>query len=735
MKKVKLILFVCLISILMPAYVMSQTRQWDIYEVNLKGPVDGNPFTEVDLSATFITEGVEITVNGFYDGNGVYKIRFMPNKTGIWKYTTHSNQPSLRSKTGRFECEKASDANHGPVRVQNTYHLSYEDGTPYYQIGTTCYAWTHQPQALQEQTLETLKNSPFNKIRMCIFPKDYDYNKNEPKLFVFERNERGENDYTRFNTEYFKNLETRITQLRELGIEADLILFHPYDRWGFANMDTETDIRYLKYVVARLGAFRNVWWSMANEFDLMENKTMADWDRLCKTVYENDPYKHMLGIHNCRGFYDHDKPWITHASIQSSDFKSAKKWREQYQKPLIYDECRYEGDIQHGWGRLTPEEMTGMFWKSLITGTYAGHGETYHREDEILWWSKGGVLHGQSPERIHFFKKYLIGAPTGGYEPINEYAAGKHGEHYLFYFGEEKPLEWSFDLPDYRKYQVEIIDTWNMTSEILRQNFQKKFTLKLPGKPYMAIKITCVGYLYPIAPIVINYDGGKFLKKATVALSQPDKAAIYYTMDGSLPDEKSSLYEKPVSISRNLVFKAIAVDKEGSKSAPVHIQFEEVSELLEPVNIEKKPENGLAYRCFEGFWDKMPETNILKPVGSGVANSINLESRCFEHGYCLEFNGFIEVPEDEVYTFYARSDDGSKLWIGDKLVVDNDGIHGEIEKLGQIALRKGFHPIRAKYFENKGDSSLRVFYRIAGSDKKKSLQEFCIIQNNKINKV
>jgi hypothetical protein len=718
MKNVRLILFVCLVSIVMPACIMPETMQWDIYEVKLSGPVDGNPYTEVDLSATFITEGVEITVNGFYDGNGVYKIRFMPNKTGIWKYTTHSNKPSLNSKTGKFECKKASGTNHGPVRVKNTYHFAYEDGTPYYQTGTTCYAWTHQPQALQEQTLETLKNSPFNKIRMCIFPKDYVYNRNEPELFVFERNEHGENDYTRFNPEYFKNLETRITQLRELGIEADLILFHPYDRWGYANMDAKTDARYLKYIVARLSAFRNVWWSMANEFDLMKNKTMTDWDRLCRIVYENDPYKHMLGIHNCRGFYDHDKPWITHASIQSTDFKSAKKWREQYQKPLVYDECRYEGDIQHGWGRLTPEEMTGMFWKSLISGTYAGHGETYHREDEILWWSKGGVLHGQSQERIRFFKKYLTGAPTGGYEPINEYAAGKHGEHYLFYFDEEKPLEWSFDLPDFRNYQVEIIDTWNMASEILSQNFQKKFSVKLPGKPYMAVKITCVGYLYPVAPVIINHDGGKFLKKATVALSQPDNAAIYYTLDGSLPDEKSSLYEEPVSISRNLVFKAIAVDKEGSKSVPVNIEFEEVSELLEPVNIEENPEGGLAYRCFEGKWDRLPETSLLKPVDTGVAGSINLESRCFEHGFCLEFNGFIDVPEDEVYTFYTRSDDGSRLWIGDKLVVDNDGIHGEIEKWGQIALRKGLHPLCVKYFEREGDSFLKVFYRIAGSDKK-----------------
>ncbi len=694
-----------------------KTEQWDIFEITLKGTQIGNPYIEVDLSATFIIEGFEITVNGFYDGNGAYKIRFMPDRTGKWRYVTHSNQSSLNAVTGKFECVKASGINHGPVRVKNTFHFAYEDGIPYYEIGTTCYAWTHQPVALQEQTLETLKSAPFNKIRMCIFPKDYIYNHNEPEFYVFPRTKDGKNDFTRFNPEYFLNLEKRIRQLQKLGIEADLILFHPYDRWGYSKMDMGTNIRYLKYIVARLGAYRNVWWSMANEYDLMESKTMHDWDRLCEVVYKNDPYKHMLGIHNCRGFYNHDKPWITHASIQSTDFKSAKKWREQYKKPLVYDECRYEGDIKPSWGRLTPEQMTAMFWKSLITGTYAGHGETYDRGDEVLWWSKGGVLHGKSAARIQFFKKYLEDTPKSGYEPINDYAAGKYGEHYLYYFDEEKPSEWTFNLPNWRSYQVEIIDTWNMTSEILEQNFQNKFSVKLPGKPYMAVKITCVGYLFPIAPIEINHDGGQFNKKTTIVLFQPDNVAIYYTLDGSVPDENSFKYEQPFPISQNLIFKAVAIDREGSKSNRVEIEFKEVPDLREPEPADDKFK-GISYKCFKGEWDELPETNGLKPVSTGVTSGINLEPKCSDHGFCLDFNGFINVPEVEVYTFYTKSDDGSRLWIGDKLVVDNDGIHGEKEKWGQIALKKGFHPIRVRFFEREGYCRFKVFYRINGGKKK-----------------
>jgi hypothetical protein len=75
-------------------------------------------------------------------------------------------------------------------------------------------------------------------------------------------------DFRRFNPVHFRILEQRIRDLQELGIEADLILFHPYDRWGFSCMGRENDLFYLRYVMARFAAYRNVWWSLANEYDL-----------------------------------------------------------------------------------------------------------------------------------------------------------------------------------------------------------------------------------------------------------------------------------------------------------------------------------------------------------------------------------------------------------------------------------------------------------------------------------
>jgi hypothetical protein len=318
------------------------------------------------------------------------------------------NVKVLDNITGTFNCIAPSPDNHEPVRVRNKYHFGYADGTPYWQVGTTCYAWVHQTEELQLQTMETLKTAPFNKMRMCVFPKDYIYNKNEPPFYPFPRDENSKNDFTKFNPEFFQHFESRIQELLDLGIEADIILFHPYDRWGYQAMGQEVDAYYLKYVIARFASYRNVWWSLANEFDFMALKKMYDWHHIYKVIAENDPYHHLAGIHNGRDWYDHTHHWVSHASTQSSDLDKGAEWRTQYQKPVIYDECRYEGNISQGWGNQSAQEMVHKFWLGTIRGCYVGHGETYNHPEDILWWSKGGALHGESPARIAFYKKIWV---------------------------------------------------------------------------------------------------------------------------------------------------------------------------------------------------------------------------------------------------------------------------------------------------------------------------------------
>ena len=149
---------------------MASVAKWEIFELELKGPAAGNPYLDVTLEATFSQGARSVRVPGFYDGDGIFRIRFMPDAEGKWTYTTKSSAAELSGKIGALSCTPAAPAAHGPVRVHNQFHFAHADGAPYFPFGTTCYAWTHQPQELQAVTLGTLKSARFNKVRMGVFP-------------------------------------------------------------------------------------------------------------------------------------------------------------------------------------------------------------------------------------------------------------------------------------------------------------------------------------------------------------------------------------------------------------------------------------------------------------------------------------------------------------------------------------------------------------------------------------
>lgn len=499
---------------------MKIMERFDVFELKLLGKKEGNPFTQEWIKGVFVSKSEKKEVRGFYNGDGEYIVRFMPSFAEEYQYEITTSF-SEEKEVGYFLVQENSKKNHGPVKVVGQYHFAYADETPYYPFGTTCYAWIHQPEKEQQRTLESLKQSPFNKIRFCIFPKHYDYNLYEPITYPFvgtpcsilnlnrdnfesylPTNTENQWDFTRFNPKHFEIIEERIKDLLKLGIEADLILFHPYDRWGFSCMTKEQDTFYLNYVIARFSAYRNVWWSLANEFDLCPAKKLEDWEQIAKVICDNDPYDRLRSIHNCKVIYDHTKEWITHCSIQRTEIHvsviNTKTWREEYKKPVVLDEVGYEGNINHFWGNLPANELVRLFWLTTVRGGYCGHGETYVNEKDKLWWSHGICLRGESPARIEFLRKIVEEAPVGGLEPANlkrwsdnvaTSSNPKYKENYfLCYTGISCPAFLEFFLEENQIYQVEVIDTWDMTIKKIG-DFSGKFCIDLPSKSYMAVRI------------------------------------------------------------------------------------------------------------------------------------------------------------------------------------------------------------------------------------------------------
>ena len=500
---------------------MTSVEKWGLFEIAVEGRDDGNPFMDYPVRATFTGANEQLTVDGFYDGDGVYRVRFMPSFEGEYAYRITSD--AFEAVEGQFLAVAAGPDNHGPVRVANTYHFAYEDGTPYYPVGTTCYVWELQDEAVQRRTMEELKKGYFNKIRFCIFPKHYDYNLHEPVSYPYERGHREgldeeavakyarifppvahpdmEFNFLRPNPAHFRHIDDCVAQLRDMGVEADIIVMHPYDRWGFSKMTKQADDLYWNYVVARYAAYRNVWWSLANEYDLMPQKQLADWERYADIVCRKDPYRHLRSIHNCIPFYDYTRPWITHCCMQRQDLyrhvEYTDEYRVRYGKPVVWDEIAYEGNINHGWGNISGQELTRRFWEAALRGGYAGHGETFMSEENVLWWSHGGALHGESPERIRFLHRILSETPGLGLKrgegsfdetvgvPDSVFADGGYEIHY---YGFGRPSFRDFHGADGAKYRVQVIDTWGMTVEDVGV-FGGDFRIPLPGREYMAIRL------------------------------------------------------------------------------------------------------------------------------------------------------------------------------------------------------------------------------------------------------
>ena len=127
--------------------------------------------------------------------------------------------------------------------------------------------------------------------------------------------------------------------------------------------------------------------------------------------------------------------------------------------------------------------------------------------------------------------------------------------------------------------------------------------------------------------------------------------------------------------------------------------------------------NGLDYSYYHGTWDLIPDWTKLTKQGAGNVLNFNLSHRTENDNFGFRFTGYILVPADGIYSFYTSSDEGSKLYIGDSLIVNNDSLHTNQERSGQIGLKAGKHMITVDYFEKSAQQILTVSYEGAGIPK------------------
>ncbi len=189
-------------------------------------------------------------------------------------------------------------------------------------------------------------------------------------------------------------------------------------------------------------------------------------------------------------------------------------------------------------------------------------------------------------------------------------------------------------------------------------------------------------------------------------VKEEEKSQIHYTLDGSEPDLQSPVYSGPINLSKTTTIAASCFLDDNPISATVYRTYNKLTPIAG--NTVPGLKSGLKYNYYEGEWEKVPSYSGMSPKKQGVADNFDLAAKEIDENFSIDYQGFIEIPKDGVYIFYLTSDDGSIMYLGEKLLIDNDGTHSATELSGEIALGKGIHAIRISFFENTGGNQLKL---------------------------
>lgn len=241
-------------------------------------------------------------------------------------------------------------------------------------------------------------------------------------------------------------------------------------------------------------------------------------------------------------------------------------------------------------------------------------------------------------------------------------------------------------------------------SGIAKQNYATVIVLDVKGTPII--------YEAP----EVSSSSNIFIDQLSVSFTTKiPGAVIRYTTDEQEPTATSPVATKTLIVKESTIIKAKCFLQGKAITESTTASFEKVTPA--PGRNLSSATPGLNYSVYEGDWSKLPEFRTITPVTTGVSNGIDISSKKGKDKYGFSFEGFVSVPKDGIYKFYISSDDGSKLFIDDKLLIDNDGLHGMGEKSSEAPLAMGYHAIKILYFEKGGEDNLEVLWEGPGLKK------------------
>ncbi|TKG95482.1 DUF4038 domain-containing protein [Puteibacter caeruleilacunae] len=448
-------------------------NRWEVVDVIFKASSQ-DPFHE-DFEANFTSpSGKAQIVEGFYNDNKEWILRFSATEHGQWKYTTSSSIKALNQKQGTINVSQtAHNGQHGGITIpkDNPNHFAYEDGTPYFLMAFECdwlYALDYRNDAGLPRTnhlLDLIKQNGLNQVVMNVFSYDIKWNwgkdpllKKHPEhdfgspkdIYPFLGNN-DTPDFSALNIDFFKQLDRTIALMNEKGIVSHLMIYVWNKLVNWPNMYSEADNMYFDYIVKRYGAFPNIMWDISKEalyYGRADDKYILERiDRLRK----KNSFNRLVTVHDYK---------FCQRNADAVDYISRQDWTFSLYHNMLNDHQTYTDkpvfNIEHGGYEESPYVV---FSGSYINAeaclrrnyqcAFAGVYSTYYWQgtswNVIIWnpFEQGADFYKPKFEYFKHLTNLFTTYPLSRYEPQPQHNRSgyclkeKGNDNYLFYIPKE----------------------------------------------------------------------------------------------------------------------------------------------------------------------------------------------------------------------------------------------------------------------------------------------------------
>ncbi|MBI3853617.1 MAG: DUF4038 domain-containing protein [Verrucomicrobia bacterium] len=377
---------------------------WQRFEQSFKSKVGyTNALQDVAFSLTFTSPSGETTkVDGFWDGDKIWRVRFAPKTPGKWSYRTicsDTTNPNLHNQTGEFLCTamvgNSRFHQHGPVRVASDHrHLEHTDGTPFFWLADTVWNGPQRAEPGDWNAYVGARTLQKFTVAQWVAAPGVDVKKQT----AFTGNQRIE-----LNPGFFQKLDEKLDGLDRAGILSAIVPFRendPSTTNKLSSLPEAQVVLLLRYQVARWGA-NNVVWLLTCEGNTLGGN-VARWKRIGRAVFgerahapvllfpgetdwvldefRGETWVDLFGYQSGQGINDDTLKWAVAGPL-------VNEWRKKPFRPLINVAPPYENEWPTPPAERTSAESVrrALYWSLLIAPTagvsYGAYGVQGWTED------------------------------------------------------------------------------------------------------------------------------------------------------------------------------------------------------------------------------------------------------------------------------------------------------------------------------------------------------------------